>query len=108
VGGRITRTESSPWDDPLWWHGGFGYWRRGPWVGPYWAYPPRGSIRYDREVALLLRDRATGAPLYEARASSDGNTAGGAEVLRAMFRAAMVDFPRTGVNPRSVTVPLTP
>lgn len=108
VGGRITRTERPPWDDPLWWHGGFGYWRHGPWVGPYWAYPARGSIRYDREVALLLRDRASGAPLYEARASSDGNTAGGAEVLGAMFRAAMVDFPRTGANPRSVTVPLTP
>lgn len=108
VGGRITRTEFSPWDDPLWWRGGFGRWRHGPWAGPYWAYPARGSIRYDREVALLLRDRATGAPLYEARASSDGNSAGGAEVLSAMFRAAMVDFPRTGVNPRSVTVPLTP
>jgi hypothetical protein len=29
-------------------------------------------------------------------------------VLEAMFRAAMTDFPRSGVNPRSVTVPLNP
>ena len=32
------------------------------------------SPRYDREVAVLIRDRASGKPLYEARASSDGIT----------------------------------
>jgi Domain of unknown function (DUF4136) len=109
VGARITRFERSPWDDPLWWRGGFGTWRRGPWAGPYWSVHGYGaSVRYDREVALLLRDRATGAPLYEARASSDGSTAGGAEQLSALFRAALFDFPRSGVNPRSVTVPIRP
>jgi Domain of unknown function (DUF4136) len=110
VGARITRYERSPWDDPLWWPGGFGYWRYRPWPGPYWGYPYAyaPSTRYDREVAILLRDRDGGRPLYEARARSDGNLAGGAEVLAAMFRAAMTDFPRTGVNPRSVTVALTP
>ena len=111
VGARITRFDRSPWDDPLWWRGGFGPWRRGPWAGPYWGVHGGyygASVRYDREVALLMRDRGTGAPLYEARASSDGNTAGGAEVLGAMYRAALFDFPRSGVNPRSVTVPLRP
>ena len=67
---------------------------------------------FDRDAkgaySVLMRDRGTGAPLYEARASSDGNTAGGAEVLGAMYRAALFDFPRSGVNPRSVTVPLRP
>lgn len=108
VGARVTRTDYVAWDDPLWWRGGFGYWRPRPWIGPYWRYPPPTSVRYDREVALLLRDRGNGTPLYEARASSDGGTSGGAETLAAMFRAAMVDFPRSGINPRSVSVPLQP
>jgi hypothetical protein len=60
---------------------------------------------YEREVAVLLRDRASGKPLFEARASSDGYTQG-AELLQAMFDAALKDFPATGLNPRSVTVPL--
>jgi hypothetical protein len=108
VGARITRTDYVAWDDPLWWRGGFGYWRPRPWIGPYWRYPAYTQTRFDREVALLIRDRASGTPLYEARASSDGYSSGGAEVLEAMYRAAMTDFPRSGVNPRSVTVPLNP
>ena len=62
--------------------------------------------RYDREVALLLRDRASGKPLFEARATSDGSSAGGSAELRAMYEAAMKDFPATGINPRQVTIPL--
>lgn len=107
VGGRISRTDRAPWDDPLWWRGGFGMWRYGPWIGPYWGPGPyRESPRYEREVALLMRDRASGQPLYEARASSDGVTRGDATILRAMFAAALKDFPATGLNPRSVSVPL--
>jgi Domain of unknown function (DUF4136) len=108
VGGRITRTDASPWDDPLWWRGGFGYWRHGPWAGPRWGmYGMMDSPRYEREVAVLIRDRVSGKPLYEARASSDGSTTGGLTVLRAMFGAALKDFPATGINPRPVTTPLT-
>ena len=107
VGARVTRTDVSPWDDPLWWRGGFGYWRHGPWIGPRWSvFGFHESPRYEREVALLLRDRASGKPLYEARASSDGVTAGSRQVLRAMYAAAMKDFPAVGPNPRDVTVPL--
>ena len=109
LGARVTRSERSPWDDPLWWRGGFGTWRHGPWPGSGWGLWVRQEPpRYEREVALMLRDRASGKPLYEARASSDGLSAGSPEVLGAMFQAAMVDFPRTGVNPREVTVPLGP
>jgi hypothetical protein len=109
VGARVTRTDRAPWDDPLWWRGGFGRWRLSPWVGPYWG----GGLytdapRYEREVALLIRDRASGEPLYETRASSDGLTRGDASVLRAMFAAALKDFPATGVRPRTVTTPLAP
>lgn len=110
VGGRVTRTDRAPWDDPLWWRGGFGIWRHGPWVGPYWgsAGMYTDAPRYEREVAMLIRDRASGEPLYETRASSDGLTRGDTSILRAMFAAAMKDFPATGVRPRTVTTPLAP
>ena len=123
VGARIERFEQAPWDDPFWWGGGrrFGYagWAGygpyGPW-GPYglrrglWApFPPQPDI-YQREVALLIRDTATGKALYETRASSDGYTDGGERVLAAMFDASMKDFPRTNDKPHDVRVemPLVP
>ena len=110
VGLRVSRADLSPWDDPLWWRGGFGMWRHGPWGGPVWGAGMRmESPRYDREVAVLLRDRGTGAPLFEARASSEGyNRATDAASLQPLFSAALLDFPATGVNPRQVTVPLAP
>lgn len=108
VGARVSRTDRSPWDDPLWWRGGFGTWHRGPWAGPYWSMGLRvDGPRYDREVALLLRERASGKPLYEARASSEGTSPGDESLLAPLFDAALADFPATGgLNPRRVTVPL--
>jgi hypothetical protein len=104
VGVRTTRSDYSPWDDPFWWRGGFYGWRR-PYFGSSLSlhYEPR---RYESEVALLIRDRATGKPLHEARASTDGITAASVQELSAMYLAALTDFPRTGVNPRQVSVPL--
>lgn len=105
VGARVTRTDIYAWADPLWWRGGFGYWRHGPWMGPSWSLSMRyDASRYEREVALLIRDRASGKPLFEARASNEGGTAAGDDTLAAMFEAALMDFPRTGVNPRRVVV----
>lgn len=107
LGARITRYDMSPWDDPFWWRWGSGFGRYPGWYHPHFGfagtYP---SPRYDREVALLIRDRRTGAPLYEARAMSDGYSAGDIAVLAAMFEAAMTDFPTPAINPRRVTVPL--
>lgn len=109
VGLRISRADLSPWDDPLWWHGGFGSWRHGPWRGPMWGVGWRGDTRrYDREVAVLVRDRASGAPLFEARASSESYQRSASGVVAPLFAAALTDFPATGVNPRQVTVPLAP
>lgn len=107
VGARTTRSEYGPWNDPLWWPGGFGFWRRGPWLGPSWSMSVYGSPpRYDREVALLIRDRATGKPLFETRASNEAGVAASPAVNTAMFQAAMLDFPKTGLNPRRINVPL--
>jgi Domain of unknown function (DUF4136) len=110
VGARVSRTDRSPWDDPLWWHGGFGSWRHGPWRGPVWGASWRlDPPRYDREVAVLVRDRASGAPLFEARASSESfQRSTESTALQPLFRAALFDFPATGVNPRQVVVPLQP
>jgi hypothetical protein len=107
LGARITRVDRSPWDDPLWWGGSFGAWRYGPWSGPSWHLGLRmDPPRVDREVAVLLRDRASGKPVYEARASNDGYSIGNAQLLAAMFAAALKDFPAVGLSPRVVVVPL--
>ncbi len=108
VGSRVGRSEA-PWADPFWWRGGFGYWRPNPWVGPRWGYSAQFdlSARYEREVAVLIRDRASGKPLFEARASHESvSTSASAPTLAAMFSAALADFPKLGLNPRSVTVTL--
>lgn len=114
VGSRVTQTGYAVWDDPFWWRGGYyggGY--RGRWAGPGWGWPGAGwgyygynaVPRYESEVALLIRERSSGKPLYETRARSD-NAGTSGETLRAMFEAALKDFPATGINPRSVIVPL--
>lgn len=107
LGARASRADRSPYDDPLWWRGGLYYSRFGrhPVYGPQVIYH-FDNPRYEREVVLLIRDRATGEPLYEARALNDGNTPGGDPLIGAMFKAAMTDFPHNGVNPRTVTVQL--
>ena len=110
TGARVTRTDYSPWDDPLWWHGGFGTWRQGPWRGPAWGwtvYSPMAGSRYDREAAVLLRDRASGKPLYEARASSQGYSQNAGPLLGPLFAAALAEFPATKAEPHRVTVPAT-
>lgn len=107
---RSTRAESAAWADPLWWPGGHGVYRR-PWVGPGWAYfGAYGAVmempRYDREVAVLIRDAGSGRPLYEARAENEGASGADIGVVGAMFQAALYDFPRTGPNPRPVAITL--
>ena len=114
IGARISRTELSPWDDPLWWRWGGGYWRSPAWRSPsrlsYYANFNAGwYTRYERSVGLLLRDRTSGTPLYEAHAQTDGSTAGDSALLAAMFAAALTDFPASGaVNPRQVSVQRAP
>jgi hypothetical protein len=110
VGGRDGRADYQLWDDPLWWRGGFGY-ARG-WGGPRWGYPGVGlnwrweTQRIEHQVALLIRDRTSGKPVFETRAVSESSGYADPALLKAMFDAAMVDFPRLGVNPRRVDVRL--
>lgn len=106
VGARSQRSEGPNWDERLWWSGGFGYWRRGYLLSPRWSLIYSEPTRYDREVALLIRDRASGKPLYETRATNEGNYRGDPTLQAAMFEAALIDFPKLGLNPRRVTVAL--
>ncbi len=105
VGARDARQVFSPWDDPLWWRGGFGSWRGGFWGSPRWGFDMRYDFpRYEQQVALLVRDRATGKPLYETRAAVESNLRADDAVYGALFEAALMDFPRLGMNPRQVVV----
>ena len=116
LGARISAADPSPFDDPFWfsggraWHRPFVYGRYGrPFWGPGWrrGFWDQGADFpvYDREVAVLIRDKRSGDPLYEARAESVGPTTGVATVLPALFVAAMKDFPAGGTtNPHRITV----
>lgn len=109
VGARISQLARSPWDDPLWWRGGFGWYRHGPWGGPAWSLSARiDTLRYAREAGVLIRDRSSGKPLYEARAVNDSGPRDDAAVIGALFEAALADFPRPALNPRRVSVTLPP
>jgi hypothetical protein len=106
VAARMTRTDIEVWPDPLWWRGGYGIYPR-PWIGPVWTIDARfDTRRYEREVALLMRDGSSGRPLYEARVSNEGSNEGSNALLAALMQAALTDFPRTGPNPRTVSVTL--
>lgn len=107
LGARVDANDRSLYDDPFWWRGHFRYGRYGrgfwgPGFGAGFTTPT-----YEREVAVLIRDRRSGQPLYEARASNDGASPSIESLLPAMFEAALKDFPNGGVNPRRVTTEIS-
>jgi len=107
LGARVSAQEPSPFDNPFWWHGGLyshrfygrGFYRGGFGFHGAWPYDPP---TYEREVAMLLRDRKTGQPLYEVRVTNDGYSSSINSLLTAMFEAGLKDFPNGGPNPRRV------
>jgi hypothetical protein len=112
---RVSRSNLYAYDDPFWWRGGFYSARPGPNFSPYpHPYYRRSaavyfeSPRYVREAVVLVRDPALNQTLYEAHAVSEGNSPGTDVIVGALFKAAMVDFPHTGVNPRPVVITIAP
>jgi hypothetical protein len=108
IGARIERQDRSPWDDPLWIRPWGPSWRYSPWGSPFWPDPLLRRPDFQREVALLIRDRASGAALYETRANNTGVTEGGQRTLSAMFSAALKEFPVVASSPHPVSAPLPP
>ncbi|MDN3922467.1 DUF4136 domain-containing protein [Roseateles violae] len=123
LGAQVNAQDYPYWGDPIWWgwrgpgwgywgYGGY-YWRYGGWpYGPYgsywgpgWYWPER---RYEREVAVLVRDRASNEALFEAHASSEGYSVGDAALISAMFSAALSDFPRPNPESHRISVMVTP
>ncbi|MBC7730307.1 MAG: DUF4136 domain-containing protein [Bacteriovorax sp.] len=126
LGARVALDD--PWfdPDPMFWRGGlrygvgygygygrgYGRWAHGPWgpgFGPGFGfgYGFGNSSNFERDVALLIRDRKTGELLYEARASNSGPSPTIDRLLPPMFRAALKGFPVTSPEPHTVTVPLS-
>ena len=114
LGARVNAQDRSPYDDPFWWRGGlyrshFGrpYARAGFGFG-FGGFGYSGLPSYEREVAVLIRDKKSGEPLYEARATNDGGSPSINTLLGAMYEAALKDFPAVGANPRRVTTTINP
>ena len=106
LGARVNATEQY-YDDPFWWRGGLyshRFSRPWPYYGIGFGIP---TTTYEREVALLIRERKSGQPLYDTRATNDGGSPSIQSLLPAMFEAAMKDFPAGSVTPRQVTTEIT-
>lgn len=99
----------SPWYDPWDPWGGWGW---GPHFGPRfggfgWSgFPRSDQAWYQREVALIVRDRASNQVVYETRAASDGPWLDNSVVLPAMFDAALQGFPNPPQGVRRVNIQL--
>ena len=115
VGARVTEFDPAPFDDAFWYgrlgpfRHSFFYGRYGrPFFGPRWPGPGRiDDFPYvEREVGVLIRDKPSSQPLYEAHAISNGSSLRPLEVLPAMFAAAMGDFPNgSTTHPHPVRIP---
>ncbi len=110
LGARVTAYDPVPWDDPLWWRWRgrlfsprYGYVGAGPWG---WRQDPFFDRRYDRAVAVLVRDRSSGEALYEAHASNEGFAPGDA-MLGPLFDAALAEFPQVNPKAHRVSVMVT-
>lgn len=65
-------------------------------------FPP--PTQYRHEVRLLLRELASGQLVYETRATHEGPWSDTYNLLRALFAAALKDFPNPPAGTRKVKV----
>lgn len=92
------------------------YWRNDWWLygrhrsffyGPGFGYAGYYDYEYQREAAVLIRDRRSQQIVYETRAIYN-NRWSSDRLLPALFEAAMKDFPQTALSPRTVIVTVPP
>ena len=108
VSARVQRM-LSPWADPWEWGGGwFGGFGQGGHIGPRWGFgghfPRMEQPWYQREVAVILRELASGRVVFESHAINDGPWLDNNTVLAAMVDAALQGFPNAPAGPRQVNV----
>lgn len=101
IGARLERT-LSPWADPwerypFGWRHRYGAGMLSPYDSPPW---------YHREVNVIVRDLGGNRVVFESRAINDGPWLESADVLPAMFQAAMQGFPNPPLGPRTVNIEL--
>jgi hypothetical protein len=106
------RLARAPWEDP--WDGYRGQFHAGIGLGGYrsgvggllWipVLPPPSSPYFLREVALVIRETASGRVVYETRASHDGRWNSTPDLWTAMLRAALQGFPNPPAGPRRVDI----
>lgn len=111
VSARVQRV-LSPWADPWdsWGWGGWGgfgphhaFHHPGFWGGPF---PRMEQPWFQREVGVVVREKASNRVVYETRAASDGPWLDQAVVLPAMFDAALQGFPNPPQGVRRVNIQL--
>ena len=111
VSARVQRV-LSPWADP-WDSWGWGGWsgfgphhafhHPGFWGGPF---PRMEQPWFQREVGVVVREKAGNRVVYETHAASDGPWLDQAVVLPAMFDAALQGFPNPPQGVRRVNIQL--
>jgi len=111
VSARVQRV-LSPWADPWdsWGWGGWGgfgphhaFHHPGFWGGPF---PRMEQPWFQREVGVVVREKASNQVVYETHAASDGPWLDQAVVLPAMFDAALQGFPNPPQGARRVNIQL--
>lgn len=108
VTATTVRNARSPWDDP------WPSWRfRGQVVAGngyfYWSpmfVVPMDMPWYERKVAVVIRDAASGRVVYETRAGHEGRWNGTPALWQAMLQAALNGFPVPPSGPRQVDIDL--
>jgi hypothetical protein len=109
VSARVQRV-LSPWADPWdsWGWGGWGphhafHHHHGFWGGPF---PRMEQPWFQREVGVVVREKASNRVVYETHAASDGPWLDQTVVLPAMFDAALQGFPNPPQGVRRVNIQL--
>lgn len=108
VTATTVRNARSPWDDP------WPSWRfRGQVVAGngyfYWSpmfVVPMDMPWYERKVAVVIRDAASGRVVYETQAGHDGRWNSTPALWQAMLQAALNGFPVPPSGPRQVDIDL--
>jgi hypothetical protein len=119
ISARVT-AGLSPWADPWFFDGPWGYgypghargWYGAGWYGGGWyggaAFTPPANPWYEREVSIVLRETGSNRVVYETRARNDGPYNRSATILPVMFDAALQGFPNPPPGERRVNIELAP